>query len=202
MQHTTSVALLLLAIQGCAATDLPADATVQFDPKTDLISLHYDHAPDKDDGHSAAADRSLLQALFGPQWLPEHVVAVSGAYGLNAETFNGDSDAVRDAAWNDAGGWLAALDDREKAIEQLTARWSKTLDAGGDVWVKEGGQSDITAAVVERVQRALPAVDTLARIHVVQHSDWNENQTTPAALAYAKMATHYIRISAATSANR
>ena len=27
-----------------------------FDSKSDLLSLHYDHAPDKDDGHSAAAD--------------------------------------------------------------------------------------------------------------------------------------------------
>lgn len=40
----------------------------------------------------------------------------------------------------------------------------------------------------------MPNVDTRTRIHVVQHADWNEDQTTPEALAFAREHTDYIRI--------
>ncbi|MDP7109343.1 MAG: hypothetical protein QF504_05790, partial [Nitrospinaceae bacterium] len=43
-------------------------------------------------------------------------------------------------------------------------------------------------------KKKLPRVDTTRRIHVVQHSNWNENQTGDQALAYSKKNTHYIRI--------
>jgi hypothetical protein len=171
----------------------------EFNPRKDLISLHYDHAPDKDDGHSAAADRTILQSIYGKDWIKKHVIAVSGAYGKNANDFNPNSDAVMDAVWNDCGGWIAAHKSRENAITEMTKRWSQTLKAGGDVWIKEGGQSDLTAAVVERIHKQIPKIDTMARIHTVQHSDWNENQTAEAALAYTKNNTNYIRI---TDANR
>ncbi len=170
------------------------DDTARFSPESDLISLHYDHAPDKDDGQSAAADRTILETLYSKDWIREHVVAVSGAYGKNASEFNTKSDDVMDAAWNELGGWLAAHTDKEKVIRELTERWVQILKAGGDVWVKEGGQSDITAAVVERIKKQLPELDTNSGIHVVQHSDWNEDQTTDAALAYTRKHTDYIRI--------
>ncbi len=183
-----------------AVTTAPATQATQpaaqprFDEKRDLLSLHYDHAPDQDDGHSAAADRTILETHFGPDWLAEHTVAVSGAYGLNKNRFNPKSDAVMDAVWNDRGGWLAAHDDWDAAVAALVERWGATLNAGGDVWVKEGGQSDITADVVRLIQQRWPAFDTTARIHVVQHSGWNERQTTPEALAYTRQHTDYIRI--------
>ncbi len=90
------------------------DGIKVFDPRKDLLSLHYDHAPDKDDGHSAAADRTILESLYGREWVKKHVVAVSGAYGKNAKTFNPKSDAVMDAAWNDCGGWLAGHGNRDR----------------------------------------------------------------------------------------
>src|SRR4030042_6791546 len=73
----------------------------KFSPEKDLLSLHYDHAPDRDDGQSAAADRTLLESLYGTDWIRKHVVAVSGAYGKNAEKFNVLSDAVMDEVWGD-----------------------------------------------------------------------------------------------------
>ena len=48
------------------------------------------------------------------------------------------------------------------------------FQAGGDVWVKEGGSSDLTADVVRQIQSELPGVDTKQRIHVVQHGNFNE----------------------------
>lgn len=170
------------------------DGAKVFFPGRDFISLHYDHAPDKDDGHSVAADRTILQSMFGIEWIRLHTVAVSGTYGKNAKTFNTGSDAVMDAAWNGCGDWLAAHKNRESAVGELVVRWTKTMQAGGDVWVKEGGQSDVTAAVLERIQKGSPTLDTAKRVHVVQHSNWNENQTTEAALAYTKRNSDYIRI--------
>jgi hypothetical protein len=48
--------------------------------------------------------------------------------------------------------------------------------------------------VVRRIQERSPELETAARIHVVQHSDWNENQTTASDLAYTHEHTHYVRI--------
>jgi len=185
-------AMCILA--GIAWAAEPATRGPQFRPDRDLLSLHYDHAPDKDDGQSAAADRTLLESMFGPEWIRAHVVPVSGAYGKNRRDFNSDSDAVMDAVWNDRGGWLAAHTGRDRAVAEMTARWQKTLAAGGDVWIKEGGQSDLTAEVVKKITQRLPEIDTKKRVHVVQHGNWNEEQTTDDALEYTKQYTHYVRI--------
>jgi hypothetical protein len=121
-------------------------------------------------------------------------VAVSGAYGKNAKSFHTRSDAVMDACWNDCGGWLNGHTNRAGVIDRLAKQWSLVLLDGGDVWVKEGGQSDLTAEVVRIIREKTPAMDSKTRIHVVQHSDWNEQQTTKEALDYTRTQTHYIRI--------
>jgi len=193
----TAAFVLALSAAAFAAKEAKEAAhpkEADFDREKDLISLHYDHAPDRDDGQSAAADITILATEFEANWIQRRVVAVSGAYGKNARSFNSKSDAVMDAAFADYGGWIAAHRDHEAAVEELTKRWLATLTAGGDVWVKEGGQSDITAAVVKNIQRQAPEIDTKKRIHTVQHSNWNENQTTDAALAFARRDTDYIRI--------
>ena len=178
---------------------LPADVYADdtepsFDPDKDLLSLHYDHAPDKDDGHSAAADRTILETMFGKDWIKDHVLAVSGTYGENAKTFNPKSDHVMDVTWNDSIGWIVGHKRHDKAAQEILKRWVKTLEDGGDVWVKEGGQSDLTADVIKLIKKAKPDLDTTKRIHVVQHSNWNEDKTTDEDLAYAKQETNYIRI--------
>ncbi len=171
----------------------PATARA-FDPNQDFISLHYDHSPDKDDGHSAAADRTILESEFGRAWIGTHTLAVSGTYGKNARQFNPKSDIVMNAVWTPCAGWLDAHRKRDAVIKQMTAAWLRTLRAGGDVWVKEGGQSDLTADIVRAIRAAKPDIATTRRIHVVQHSNWNEKYTTDADLAYAKKFCHYIRI--------
>ncbi len=191
------IAIVLLATACDRIDDVQASNDTPgrtFDSKTDLISLHYDHAPDKDDGHSAAADRTVLESLFGKEWIAAHVVPVSGAYGENKDSFNSKSDAVMDATWNDRGGWLAAHKDWDAVVDELVDRWSTTFKAGGDVWVKEGGQSDLTADVVRKLKVVMPDLDVAKRIHVVQHSNWNEQQTTDDDLAFTRKNTHYIRI--------
>lgn len=180
--------------KGATTTPTTAKRTATFDPGKDFISLHYDHAADKDDGHSAAADRTILETLYGADWITKRVAPVSGACGTNRDTFNSESDAVMKAVWDERGGWLAAHDDWAAAVKALGDRWEATLKDGGAIWVKEGGQSDLTAEAVEKIKGQLPGVDTHRRIHVVQHSNWNENKTTTEALAYVKRETDYIRI--------
>ena len=119
---------------------------------------------------------------------------VSGAYGENAAVFNRESDAVMDATWSDAGGWLVGHDARDVVLAALTTRWGPHPSGGRRCLGKEGGQSDLTAEVVQRIKTQLPTVETPDRIHVVQHGNWNEDQTTEAALAYTKEQTRYIRI--------
>lgn len=182
---TLGLVSLLAVVTGCSQT--------RFDPAVDLLSLHYDHAPDKDDGQSAAADITVLESMFGKQWIGNHVVAVSGAYGLNASTFNDSSDAVMDVVFG-ADGWLNAHVDPAGVAQQLVQRFQQVIGAGGDIWIKEGGQSDLTARVIRQLREQTPNLETTRRIHVVQHSDWNERQTTPADLAYVQQRTNYIRI--------
>jgi hypothetical protein len=183
--------LVVLCGSGLAGGQVAAR---RFSPERDLLSLHYDHAPDKDDGQSAAADRTILQALFGADWIKRHVVAVSGAHGKNGGEFDAGSDRVMDVVWNDCGGWLAGHGRHDEVVRELAGRWGAVLEAGGDVWVKEGGQSDITAKAVRLLRDRLPRVTPSSRVHVVQHSGWNEEQTTDAALDYTQQHTHYVRI--------
>lgn len=193
MKPTILALAAVMAVAGVVSSAEPEGAR-NFDQTKDFLSLHYDHAPDKDDAHSAAADRTILESRYGRDWIKKHVAAVSGTYGKNAKGFNPKSDEVMDAAWNDCGGWLAGHTKRERVVTGLFERWSAVLRNGGDVWVKEGGQSDITAEVVKRIRGQIPDTDTNKRIHVVQHSSWNEEQTTDEALAYTKTHTDYIRI--------
>ncbi|MEM7338632.1 MAG: hypothetical protein AAF467_08295 [Actinomycetota bacterium] len=154
----------------------------------DLISLHYDHAPDRDDGHATVAGREVASAVGFTPWV------IGGAYGAdNARTYNSASERVMDATWG-ANGWVNAHADWNGAVRRTADRWQRTLDACGDIWIAEGGQSDLSADVVRELTRRMPGLDTTARIHLVQHSDWNEEKALDADLAYVKANTDYIRI--------
>ena len=47
--------------------------------------------------------------------------------------------------------------------------------------------------LIKILQKAIPNLDT-KRIHVVQHSDWNEEVTTPEKLAFVKTVASYHKI--------
>jgi hypothetical protein len=68
---------------------------------------------------------------------------------------------------------------------------SETLGQGGSVWVAEAGQSDFTADWLVQLSEA--GFDT-KRVNVVQHSDWNEDVTTPAKLELTRKLATYHRI--------
>ena len=165
----------------------------------DLISLHYDHAADRDDMHSAAADRTILQSLFGLDWLLNHTVKVSGTCGINCPTFRHNSSSYMSRIWTEnTGSWILGLNLNREAISNVATIWYNIITAGGRVWVKEGGQSDFTAEVIEQLHR-LGIADTKKVVKVIQHSKWNEEHTRPQALAYVKEYATYIKISDANA---
>ena len=163
----------------------PVPVPGPFDPSKDLIALHYDHAPDRDDGHATVAGREVV-THFGIT-----PIVVGGAYGTNRDTYNRRSEAVMDATWG-SGGWINAHANWNAAVNQSTDRWAAVISSGGDIWIAEGGQSDFTADVVRNLKQT--GVNTNQRVHVVQHSKWNEDKTTSADLSYVRNETDYIKI--------
>jgi len=199
---------------------MPRVANVShFDPAKDLIALHYDCAPDPDDFQSLAADRTLLEANFGTQWLDAHVLPVVGTFGLNTAYKWRSCDRVAQVVWGSASGFLRASEPAgvlpadgsvwswhwdnstpvstgggwrraAGAVEHAEAQWAATISTGGQVYVKEGGQSDFTSEVVTRLEVRWAGAGRC--VHVVQHSPWNEQQNSPGVSEHILAATDYL----------
>jgi len=149
----------------------------------DLLALHYDNAPDPDDGHALVAGR-VLKDFYGL----ESVIAVNGTHGYQRRVnFNQNSESLFDQAWPSG---LNAYRDWAGSVATSAALWSETVSRGSKVWVAEGGPSDFTADVL----RAMPA-EHRRGVTVVQHSHgWNENNTKPSNIAYVDSQATYQRI--------
>lgn len=170
-------------------------AQAQFVQDQDLISLHYDHAPDRDDGHATVAALAVVRALG----IVPHVV--SGAHGTgNADQYQPEAEVVMRAAWGSA--WEDANGNRQAAVNATSSRWLNTLLNGGDIWVAEGGQSDLTTAVVRSINSSNPSINTRTRIHVVQHSRFNESNSNQSDLRFSQANTDYILIDDGNNDNR
>ncbi len=168
--------------------DCKANTSGQADLSKDLISLQYDHAPDRDDGHATVAGKEVADTLGFTPWV------IGGAYGAdNASTYRDESEPVMDATWG-ASNWVNADANWNSAVSRTADRWQQTLEACGDIWIAEGGQSDISADVVRELKQRMPGLDTEARIHLVQHSNWNERMALDADLAYVRANTDYVKI--------
>jgi hypothetical protein len=159
-----------------------------FVPGRDLFLPQFDSKTDVDDLHSVAGVATVLSdARLGD--VDYH--AVAGAYGIQDGLYvpsPGLFEQAFGANWSDAHG------DREQALQIVSGRVAETLAAGGVVWVAEAGQSDFTADWLMIIRQRLPEIDTRTRVHVVQHSDWNESVTSPDKLAYVKQHAAYHKI--------
>jgi len=154
----------------------------------DLLVLHYDNCPDKDDGHAIPAGKSVIE-----KYDIKNVLAVNGTCGNSIrDRFNSASNAVMKASWGNE--YLDADAKRAAAVQEATTRWATTLSNGADVWIAEGGQSDYTADVVRQLEARYPSFN-LRRIHVIQHSTgriaYNEIFTDSSNLAYLKNKVSY-----------
>ncbi|WP_086930478.1 carbohydrate-binding protein [Agarilytica rhodophyticola] len=179
----------------------------EFDLSKDLLLLHYDHTMDPDDNHANACGATMVR---DPRFagIDYHAVTgVNGRQGGWAQWSKPLYDLAFGNNWSDAAirgnGTGPGRNPAVKAATEtrIVNKMLTALDRGGDVWVAEGGQSDFTADVLRRVKAARPAINTVNRVHVVQHSNWNENQTTPNDLNYVRNNTDYRKIDDGNSAN-
>ena len=169
----------------------------RFNPVSDLLVANFDNKPDTDDLLAAAG---LATMLRDQRFACVRYIAVTGAYGEGPERVTGKARAwhyieVRtlfDLAF--PGHWADAHSDHAGTVDSVTESALETVHAGGDVWIMEAGQSDLTASVALRLSELDPSINLRSRVHLVQHSDVNELLTTPAALAHVRNHLDYISI--------
>ncbi|WP_221898785.1 hypothetical protein [Robiginitalea sp. SC105] len=161
---------------------------VAFDQDKDLLLANFDCKTDIDDLHSVAAMATLLRH---PNFNGVHAYAVAGAYGVQ-EGLYVPPNPLFDVAFGDQ--WSDAHADFGRALLEVYIQAKETLDAGGDIWIPEAGQSDFSAALLRQIRERNPDLDTRNRIHIVQHSDWNEEVTSQESLSYVKQFADYIKI--------
>lgn len=184
---------ILAASENCSA----APELGRFSPAADLLIANFDNKPDTDDLLAAAGLGTMLR---DERFACVHYIAVTGAYARNLERVTDkaadwrfiEADTLFDIAF--PGNWVDAHKDRQAAVELLADRALDTLREGGDIWITEGGHSDLTAAVAQRLMELESSIDLESRVHLLQHSSINEMLTTPAALDYVRSQLNYIKI--------
>jgi hypothetical protein len=159
-----------------------------FNIERDLLLVQFDCKTDVDDLQTIAA---LTTLLSDSQFLKIKYHAVAGTYGIQEGLYVPANTLFQLAFGNN---WTDAHEKFKAAIEQVNIIVKATLLSKGDIWIAEAGQSNFTAALIKAIQFNLPEINTVKRIHVVQHSDWNEKSTLPADLEFVKKNTDYNKI--------
>ncbi|UBM60206.1 hypothetical protein LAG90_06060 [Marinilongibacter aquaticus] len=159
-----------------------------FNSDKDLLLVQLDCKTDIDDIHTAAALYALTQ---NKAYATLQYKIIAGTYGIQEGLYVPPNTLLNMAFKNE---WIDAHADREKALKKTLVLVKKTLKKGGDIWIAEAGQSDFSALLVKSVQQNMPEFNTKERIHIVQHSDWNESVTTKADLAFVQKNTDYRKI--------
>ncbi|WP_049721259.1 hypothetical protein [Gilvimarinus polysaccharolyticus] len=182
MKYVYAFVLLLMSCSILAAEKS------DFNIEKDFVLLQFDSKTDVDDLHTIAAVATLfsLQPFESIRYR-----AVAGTYG-DQEGLYVPSPKLFDMAFSD--NWSDYHNQPDAALSDVVTAVVSHLDSGANIWVVEAGQSNFTARWVKEVANVRSDVDLAERIHVVQHSDWNEQQTNPKDLAYVKATVNYQRI--------
>ncbi|MEL6414810.1 MAG: hypothetical protein AAFQ15_07710, partial [Pseudomonadota bacterium] len=181
---------------GCSQAPVTAPISVcadapmigQFDPSSDVFVGHFDSKPDVDDLHTIAAVGSLLKR---DTFACVDAIAVAGAYGTQGGEYI-HSPELFDLAFGD--NWLDGHNDREGTIEAQAKLYTETLSDGGEVWIIVAGQADIAADALAVAVEQAPDLPYKSRLHLIQHSEWNESVTAPDKLAFVKDVADYQKI--------
>lgn len=161
---------------------------VRFNVDKDLLLGHFDCKTDVDDLHSVAAFVTLLS---NSSFSKVKYHAVAGTYGIQ-EGLYVPANSLFQLAFGD--NWTDAHENFKAAVEKVTTLAKATLTDGGDIWIAEAGQSDFSAELIKAIQIELPVINISQRIHLVQHSDWNEKVTSPKSLQFVKQNVDYNKI--------
>jgi len=187
-------AVILIAIAtifisfNCNAQDMRSQKAGNFDIDKDLLLAHYDSKTDVDDLQSVAA---LATLLSDNKYSTINYHAVAGAYGIQEGLYVPPNELFN-LAFGD--NWTDAHNNLKNAVNQVKRIAISTLENQGDIWIADAGQSDFSAQLIQAIQADLPSMDISHRIHLVQHSDWNEEVTSPASLDFVKTNIDYHKI--------
>ncbi|MDT0606545.1 hypothetical protein [Croceitalea rosinachiae] len=183
----TIISLFLFTCTTNTIAQDKSNIAAKFQLDKDLLLVHYDCKTDVDDLHSAAA---FVTMLSKPKYLDLNYFAVGGTYGMQNGLYV-PPNSLFDLAFGKR--WVDAHNAYDKALKTVTLLSVKALSLNGNIWIAEGGQSDFTFDIIKTLRKAIPNLDT-KRIHVIQHSDWNEEVTTPEKLDFIKSAATYHKI--------
>jgi hypothetical protein len=178
----------LVIIMSCTLESTETSLIGKFNVKKDLFLAQFDCKTDVDDVHSVAGVATMLS---DPRLSNVQIHAVAGTYGIQ-EGLYVPADTLFNFVFRN--NWSDAHSDYANALNEVTLLATNILKDNGDIWIAEAGQSDFTAGLIKNIKDTLPAIVTTQRIHVVQHSEWNENNTTPDNLAYVKVHADYHKI--------
>lgn len=173
----------------------PQSSPAQFDAERDVLVSNFDSKPDVDDLHSIAA---LGSVLTHPDFVCVNYRAVAGAYGDQGGEYIESPELFRLAFGEN---WWDAHGDRAVTIERFARLILDTLRAGGDVWIQDAGQSNISGAAIRLAHDVAPELDYAGSVHLVQHSNWNESVTDPELLAFVRLAVDYRKIADGNAGN-
>lgn len=182
--------LLFLSFLFISCTSQNSDVKLigKFNAEKDLYLAQFDCKTDVDDIHSAAAVATMLN---DPRLSMIKYHAVAGTYGTQEGLYVPANDLFELAFGNK---WSDAHTDFDKALAEVTELAVNTLKDEGNIWIAEAGQSDFSAALIKNVKMLLPNLNSNIKIHIVQHSDWNEDVTSTESLTYVKENSDYIKI--------
>lgn len=160
-----------------------------FEKHKDILVSQFDFKPDVDDVHTVAALGSML---VDAEFADINRLAVAGTVGQQGGNYI-DARALMALAFGKENlNWTDAHKNRSRALQLVHDRVRAVLAQGGKIWVQEAGQSDFTAEwIAELLASGVHQSVIKNNVIVVQHSTWNEKQTTPTALAYVKQKTTY-----------
>jgi len=165
-----------------------------FNKNTDLLLVNFDLKPDEDDVMAAAA---LACMLKHPDLSEVNYYAVAGAYGDQKHIFI--TSAVPEY-YNKLFGdeniyWTNAHEYWNESVERVKNKVVPILNAGANVFVQEAGQSNFTFDVLQTViAEGIDLAIIKKHVIIVQHSKYNEKNTTPSKLNWLKENTVYIKI--------
>ncbi|WP_343854924.1 hypothetical protein [Algoriphagus jejuensis] len=163
-------------------------SSTRFDMEKDLLLVQMDCKTDVDDIHTAAA---LYTLMSQPDFQGVNYLPVAGTYGVQEGLYVSPNELL-DVAFGKK--WADADADRAKALKEVMKKAKKALNSGGDIWIAEAGQSDFSALLIQEIQKTMSQIKPSERIHVVQHSNWNEKVTSEEALAFVKATADYHKI--------
>lgn len=176
----------------CNTAEKPKDELKKeeggFNIETDLLLANYDCKTDVDDLHSVAALASLIRS---DEYTNLKYHAVAGAYGIQEGLYVPPNPLFELAFENN---WTDAHVDKKAALQKVRALAVNIMDNKGDIWIAEAGQSDFSSSLLKLLSFRYMGQDLTKRVHIVQHSEWNESVTDSTGLAFVKQFADYQKI--------